>query len=166
MIRALLPLADRFWCKVARGTESGCWIWQGATAKNGYGAIGLGRRAEGIEYSHRVAWTIANGTIPDRLYVLHRCDNRRCCNPSHLFLGTHADNMRDAASKGRLAAQATPECLARGESHPNARLTADDVRTIRALRQLGVRTWPIANEFGVSRSLVCLINANRIWRNV
>jgi hypothetical protein len=166
MSRVVTPLADRFWAKVHRSTENDCWLWQAALAKTGYGVIGLGRKHDGVEYSHRVAWSLTNGAIPDELFVLHRCDNRRCCNPSHLFLGTHADNMRDAASKGRLATQARPDCAARGDAHPNAHLSADDVRAIRALGQLGARRGVIATEFGVSPSLVWLINTNRLWKHV
>jgi hypothetical protein len=166
MSRVVTPLADRFWAKVHRSTENDCWPWQAALAKTGYGVIGLGRKHDGVEYSHRVAWSLTNGAIPDELFVLHRCDNRRCCNPSHLFLGTHADNMRDAASKGRLATQARPDCAARGDAHPNAHLSADDVRAIRALGQLGARRGVIATEFGVSPSLVWLINTNRLWKHV
>jgi HNH endonuclease len=76
-----------------------CWDWNGTIATNGYGRVFANNKWIG---AHRVVWEFVYGKIPDGLYVLHRCDNRRCCNPNHLFLGTHLDNVRDATLKGRL----------------------------------------------------------------
>lgn len=79
-------------------SESGCWEWQGTMMQNGYGRV----RYEGAEwYTHRLAWTLANGPIPDGLLVMHACDNRRCVNVGHLSLGTVADNAADMVAKGR-----------------------------------------------------------------
>lgn len=75
-----------------------CHLWTGHTAGNGYGSI---RTEDGPRYAHRVAWELANGPIPDGLYVLHRCDTPRCVNPAHLFLGTAKDNSDDCWRKGR-----------------------------------------------------------------
>lgn len=92
-----MSLEDRFWNKVDKETESGCWEWVGST-RNGYGCI----RPIGVtKYSHRVSWELHNGPIPDGLWVLHKCDNRKCVNPDHLFLGTNQDNVNDKMSKGR-----------------------------------------------------------------
>lgn len=75
-----------------------CWLWTGATNEHGYGKLS----ANGSwRLAHRVSWNLSNGEIPDNLQVLHRCDTPACVNPAHLFLGTHADNMRDMKQKGR-----------------------------------------------------------------
>ncbi|NVJ27312.1 HNH endonuclease [Myxococcus sp. AM011] len=166
MRRKLKPLDERFWSKVAKAHENDCWLWQAAISHTGYGVIGLGRQADGIGYSHRLAWALSNGPIPEGLYVLHRCDNRRCCNPSHLFLGTHAENMRDAARKGRLASQSQPERMVRGERHPNAKLNDTIVQTIRALRAGGRSYRQIARHLGIPKSNVAAVALGRTWRHV
>ena len=91
-------LSERFWSKVEMGP--GCWRWTAALAPTGYGMIGRGPR-QGTAYAHRLCWELTVGPIPAGLYVLHRCDNRWCVNPDHLFLGTHRDNIDDMVAKGR-----------------------------------------------------------------
>lgn len=108
--------ADKmFWPKVDRsGGPDACWPYHRIDP------IGYGRflKSGPFAFAHRTAWQIAKGSIPAGMDVLHRCDNRRCCNPSHLFLGTHQDNMLDMARKGR---------------NPVAQLTAEQVNEIRGL---------------------------------
>jgi hypothetical protein len=90
---------ERFWSKVNRSAADACWTWKGrVTEKNKYGRASVnGKKIP----AHRVAFALANGAIPDGLYVLHRCDNPPCCNPAHLFLGTYKDNIDDMDAKGR-----------------------------------------------------------------
>lgn len=90
----------RFWGKVKRGAPNECWEWQGGHFAQGYGITQWNRRNVG---AHRVAYALTHGgELPD-LYVCHSCDNRSCCNPAHLWLGTPQDNMTDMMRKGRAA---------------------------------------------------------------
>ena len=117
----------RFFAKVSRGAPGECWVWSGGRkdSRQGYGAFGVRDRTTGrwrILRAHRVAWLIVNGPIPEGMCVCHRCDNPPCCNPAHLFLGTHSENMRDMANKGRSATnnawqRERPEALSRGDAH-------------------------------------------------
>lgn len=143
----------RFWPKVAKG--EGCWEWRAGKFPSGYGAFCFrGRKAA---RAHRVAWILTNGEIPAGLLVLHRCDNRACVRPDHLFLGTNDDNMRDMVEKGRAA---------RGERNAFAKLNPDRVREIRALGAAGVSQYAIADRFGITQALVWLVVNRKAWRHV
>lgn len=119
------PIAERFWEKVHK--TSTCWEWTASLNALGYGKFGKSS-GRGHEGAHRVSWWLTNGPIPSGLYVLHRCDNPKCVRPDHLFLGTNADNLRDAAQKGRMSPQAHPErylsVLARGRATSSAKAAA------------------------------------------
>ena len=87
--------AARLWSRVLK--TDGCWIWRGAVNERGYGKVAI----RGMRYTHRVAWEVTHGPIPEGLCVLHRCDHPPCCRPDHLFLGTRAENIADCVAKGR-----------------------------------------------------------------
>lgn len=137
-------LSKRFKSKVLVCPDTGCWLWQGAR-KNGYGVLAKPRTKLRF-YAHRLSFTLHKGEIPDGLYVCHHCDNPQCVNPEHLFLGTNADNMRDASLKGRLK---KPHF--KGEGSPRAILSACDVMAIRASPATAVE---LSKHYGVTRSTV------------
>lgn len=97
-----VSFADRFWAKVDKNGPNGCWIWQGAVCKKGYGRV---RRGNTWLQATEVAWELTVGEAPSELWRLHRCDNPPCVNPAHLFLGTALDNWLDMVSKGRACFQ-------------------------------------------------------------
>lgn len=103
-----LTAIARFWSRVIKSDDDGCWLWTGPFMKyrGGYGQMTIAKKAH---KAHRVAFVLAYGPFPNDLHVLHHCDNPPCVRPSHLFVGTRSDNMRDAASKGRHAQQKNPE---------------------------------------------------------
>ena len=100
--RPITPWQESFWRYLTPTSADECWEWQGAINAGGYGSLKVTGKMTIV--AHRASWEIHNGPIPDDLWVLHKCDNRPCCNPAHLFLGTHDDNMADMARKGRVVA--------------------------------------------------------------
>jgi hypothetical protein len=150
----------RFWQFVKVG--DGCWLWQGGTNEGGYGSLSL-RRGVKI-YAHRLSFELNIGPVPLGLWVLHRCDNPRCVNPAHLFVGTRADNMRDAHQKGRTWFQVQPDKLPRGATHHKAKLDevkAGDVRARYAVGGVTQRT--LAEEYNVSQSTIQAVLSGRNW---
>lgn len=152
---------ERFWAKVDKTGE--CWVWTASKRTNGYGQIGsTGGRWRPLQ-AHRVSWVLHFGPIPDGLWVLHRCDNRPCVRPDHLFLGTVTDNNRDMVAKGRAI---KPEQHARGERASTAKLTADQVRELRAAHAAGESAKSLAARFGISTVMVGRIRNRRDRRHV
>lgn len=137
--------------RVAMVPESGCWIWLHQTNQAGYGVLSYRDR---IVRAHRLCWEQFQGPISDGAHVLHKCDTRPCINPDHLFLGSNDDNVRDMISKKRNRF---------GETHPARKLTADDVKQIRASTE---RNMHLANRFGVSRQRISDIRHGRGWEHV
>jgi hypothetical protein len=149
-----LNSASMFWSKVDRGSgEQSCWPWQGSLATGGYGRFsfqGKARRA------HQVAYFLTHGRWPEPL-CCHRCDNRACCNPAHLFQGTSSDNNRDMCAKGRNVRPI-------GERHGCAKLTEQDVRDIRANYALcRVTQGTLAARFGVRPCTISEIINRKSW---
>lgn len=139
----------RFWSRVDRLGQ--CWEWTQGCSAFGYGAVN--RRQSGIDRqyrTHRVAYELAYGAIPDHLHVCHRCDNRKCCRPEHLFLGTAADNALDRDTKGR----------------GSTKLTATDARNIRTSYAQGVPMKQLAEQYGVRYVSIRAIVRRESWRHV
>ena len=155
--------AESFWAKVAvRGPED-CWNWQRCVNSAGYGNVGWC----GKNYvSHRVAaWLtgmVKSPSAPARkqasTHVLHKCDNRRCCNPKHFFLGSSTDNMLDAYQKGR-------KTQPRGMHHVNAKLTNDQAAEIRCRYAVAPGDQVgLAEEYGVSQRVISLITRGESYK--
>ena len=162
------PVAERFWEYVNKTPT--CWLWTGSANPAGYGHIGIGHTTK--VRASRLSWELHNGPIPDGFFVCHKCDNPRCVNPAHLFLGTPKDNTQDAVRKGRIAhgdrsrARLHPESLPRGMEHPNAKLTDDLVRTIRQRYAAGALQRELAAEFGIGQTAIGAIVRRVRWKHV
>lgn len=142
-------LEDRFWSKVRRGEPNECWLWTDHCNNNGYAMIAVNRKDRNAS---RVCWVLHNGEIPDKLHVLHRCDNPLCVNPNHLFLGTPRDNMVDCLTKGRIR---------------SAIVSAEQVIEIRRLYAVGdITQADLAKQFGMSRRGISLITTRTTWDHV
>lgn len=154
----------RFWAHVAKAPDNECWCWQSAVNGDSYGLISINGRAV---LTHRLAWIIANGEIPYGLQVLHHCDNPPCCNPSHLWTGTHEDNHRDKIEKGRHAHGANHALnVSHGENHYMAVLTVEKVTDIKARWRKGERAADIAKAHAVSLSCVKGVVYRQSWKHV
>ena len=141
-----------FWAKVDKG--SSCWIWTGALARGGYGAFSVRRRPYQYHYkAHRYSWYLEYGD-PYELMVCHLCDTPLCVYPSHLFLGTNAENLADMSKKGRAA---------RGERSANAKLT--ESQALEVLVTSGTHQ-SIADRYGVSRVIVTQIKNGTRWSHL
>lgn len=148
--------AESFWNRVRVLSSEQCWEWTGSKNNTGYGTVSWNGK---VYTAHRVAaWltgVVSSLTKPknakDTGHVLHKCDNRACCNPSHFFLGSYADNQRDAYQKKRRVAL-------RGSRHPNARLSPEQVEAIRHAYATKQQTqMQLASTYNVSQRCVSLI---------
>src|SRR5580692_2166289 len=147
----------------------GCWPWGGNHNAHGYGFLVIGGRGKRV-LAHRFSYEMHKGLIPTGLFVLHACDNPPCVNPAHLFLGTHKDNTRDSMEKGRHSPPprspdhfSNTEKWKRGEEHYCAKLTENEVKSIRISAE-GPRA--LARHFGVSKSLIYAIKKRTVWKHV
>lgn len=148
----------RFIDKILVGDD--CWEWLGVR-RAGYGMFRTvsGPKAS-KEQASRVSYTLFIGDIPEGMDVCHHCDNPGCVRPSHLFVGTHTDNMRDAARKGRMGTM-------KGDSHPHSKLTVQSASEIKALlTESDLKQEEIASLYGVCKATVSHIATERCWRHV
>jgi hypothetical protein len=143
-------LAERFWEKVDRRGPSDCWNWTASTDTGGYGIIGR-KGVKGMALAHRIAWEFAYGAAGEGMCVLHHCDNPKCCNPYHLWLGSRADNNRDKVQKGRQV---------KGRTNGRTKLTEEQVISIRedprSERELG-------RIYGVQHTAIGMIRRGESW---
>lgn len=153
-------LEKRFWFYVDTASNHlACWPWTGSTDARGYGQV-YGSGGPPLK-AHRVSWELNRGLIPLGLHVLHFCDNRKCCNPAHLFLGTNADNVADRERKGR---RRTGHMF--GEIHGMAKVTEAAVLEMIYFDACGTRRCEIAQAFGLSRAQVSDILNKKSWRHL
>jgi len=157
-----VPLLDpkqtaRFQAKVHRQAITECWEWTAHVSTSGYGLFRVGKR---MVSAHRLAYFLGNKTQPGELHVLHRCDNKLCCNPTHLFLGTNRDNIDDYAAKGLSRNLGHTQI---GERNGHARLTERDVL---AMRASGDSQCSIAARYGISQAMVSKIKRRKRWMHL
>ena len=149
---ALQRLADRFWAKVNKGARSECWEWTGRLSGSGYAMFDWQGRPN---IGSRIAYELHYGTDPGELFVCHSCDNPRCVNPHHLWLGTHADNMADCVQKGRAG-----NAGLRGSQIGNSILTERDVHDI-LKSDLGNKA--LAQKYGVTSTTIYQVRKRKNW---
>lgn len=154
------PPEERFWQYVTKTRT--CWLYQNV-GRRGYGKLLVsGRHMR----ANRFSWQLHFGPIPEGLIVCHKCDNPSCVRPSHLFLGTHADNAADRDRKGRYVVAGTAN-RARGERHHNTSLTEADIRKIRRLYAKGALSQgKIGATFGIGQTAVSRIILRQWWQHV
>ena len=155
-----LSFYDRLWEKILLGDPNECWPWQAAVTKAGYGIIWS---TSGYILAHRAIYQSLKGIIPQEMQVCHKCDNRRCCNPNHLFLGTPKDNTHDMIAKGR----AKHDKNLRGEKHGMAKLSQKDVVKIRELYATGFYSqYELGRQFGVTNWAIYRIVHHKTWKHI
>jgi hypothetical protein len=142
--------ADRIKNNIEIDPITGCWNWLGRINAGGYGTFGM-------KLAHRLSYLNFIGEISDGMDICHKCDNRKCINPDHLFQGTRKENMEDAVKKNRQA---------KGSMLPQTKLNASNVVTIRALYIIGIGYRKLSKQFNVSQSAIKKVVTNQTWRNV
>lgn len=143
---------ERFWTRVDKRGADECWPWLGRRTERGYGEFST---SDKTHRAHRLALAFSGTSVPDDMLVMHSCDNRACCNPAHLSLGTYADNNHDMMKKGRDRVV--------GEKHPRARLTVAQVKEIKFGRR---SCRSLAKEFGIHFMHAWHIRRGDAWKSV
>lgn len=156
-----MGMEDRFLSKVRIGGPDECWEWTAALSPYGYGKYYVS--GDAVRPAHRVSYAMNIGAIPDGLCVCHKCDNRKCVNPRHLFLGTIGDNNRDTLSKGRWNASARGSA---GAANCKAKLTDAEALLIAQRYNQGLPLKEIARLSGVSPAAVQRIVYGKAWRHL
>jgi len=156
------PVEPRFWARVDKRGSDDCWEWTAGTGNHGYGTLSINGQPETV---HRLSWVMANGPIPDDLHVLHKCDNRLCVNPAHLFLGTNLDNIEDMITKGRQA-KGPDKRAYKGEANKRAVLSAEQVKEIRRRCANGENQDELARVYGVSQGHISNVYRRVTWKHI
>lgn len=157
-----LKTEERFWSKIKFGEPDECWEWQASVGSHGYGMFGLGwvNKKSRVTTVHTYIFKCLFGMYSKKLWVLHTCDNRKCCNPSHLWLGTQQQNNADMVEKGRAR-------KAIGSKAGKAILNEEKVIEIKRRILIGNEAQKeIAIEFGVKPCVISNIKRNVIWKSV
>lgn len=137
--------------KIAPPDANGCWLWVGhRNPVSQYGRLGW---RGSIAYAHRWMWRMVYGEIPKEMHVLHKCDNPPCVNPAHLWLGTHADNMRDREAKRR-------------GPYERRKLSEDDARACKTRHKAGESCPSLARGYSVSASVIYALISGKTYKNV
>jgi len=148
---------DNFWKKVSVRGINDCWEWLKSRSNKGYGRIFINSQPQ---EAHRISYEISNQLIPEKMWVLHKCDNRKCVNPNHLWLGTAKDNSDDMIAKGR-------DIHSRGERHPQVKLSGEDVKKIQSLYKNGnITQMELAKLFKVKQVQISRIINKKTWRHI
>jgi hypothetical protein len=155
--RTEAELINDFWKKIKKGGDSECWNWTASKTKDGYGRF---RNGPVMVLAHRFSFALKNGEIPSGILVCHKCDNAKCCNPSHLFLGTNKDNCDDKIRKGRSNPAFGVRCSL-------AKLNNKKVQEIRdASKNMNITYKELSKIFKVSTTTIANVIKRRTWRHI
>lgn len=154
----MLSMATRIKSKV-NVTKNGCWNWLGSYRKSGYGKMNVGSTTDGSRHTvtvSRASYETFVGPIPPGLVVCHKCDNPKCVNPDHLFVGTFKDNFDDMVAKGR-------QRLARGTRIASAKL---DNQKVRQIRKSSLTVRELSEKYGVDTTTIRHVLKGDTWKHV
>lgn len=157
--RKTKTVLERFTQQYIPEPNSGCWLWQGAFSRMGYGAFSVDSVPK---RANRVSYELFKGPIPPGLFVLHRCDTPACVNPDHLYAGTDKDNVRDMVARNRM----NFSNQIRGERHHQSKLNAATVRMLRESNHYRHRARDLAKEYGVSKTAINRALKGLSWTHV